>query len=69
MEFSQFLTLTQANTERPVLINKHLLFGITWSDAHKSTLLISTNGGVIPVTESVKEVEALVKTTKPKGKS
>jgi hypothetical protein len=59
--FPRHLNLTHANLEKDVSINPQLLFGWYWSDSHKATILISTNGGAIPVSETKEKVDQLMK--------
>lgn len=53
---TQMLSLTHANTKQPIYINSNLLFAWYWSEAHKATHLVSTNGGMIPVSETPTQV-------------
>ena len=55
----RLLNLTHANLKKDISINRDLLFAWYWSEAHKATHLISTNGGAIPVLESKEEVDRI----------
>lgn len=67
MELGNILiNVTHANTKQPISVNVHLLFAWYWSEAHKATHLISTNGGAIPVLESKADVDSLVLASKRK---
>ena len=57
----KILNLTHANLETEIGINRDLLFSWYYSKPHKSTVLISTNGGAIPVKESVEQINNLMK--------
>lgn len=55
-ESQKLLKLTHANTRKPIMVNSFVLFSWYYSDAHKATHLVSTNGGVIPVLETIEQV-------------
>jgi len=68
-ESQQLLKLTHANTKQPMLINSFVLFAWYHSEGHKATYLVSTNGGVIPVLETIEQVseQMLGITKQPQG--
>lgn len=58
------IQLTHANLLKPVKVAKQLVFGVWYSDSHKATLVLASGGAMLPVTESVDEVNRLLTTTK-----
>lgn len=66
---SKTLNLTHANLDTQVGVNRDVLFCWYYSNPHASTVLISTNGGAIPVKESVETINNLMKGNKNENTS
>jgi hypothetical protein len=54
------LKFTHANLNTPIYLVKVLIFAWYYSEAHKSTLILSAGGAMVPVKESVEDVDKML---------
>lgn len=60
------LTFTHANTRKPVKVVQDLIFGFWYAEGNACTFLLGPGGALIPVSESVDAVSALLE-KQPQG--
>lgn len=58
------ITVKHANLHTEVAVAVDLLFGWYYSPTHKSTMLVSNAGGLIPCLDSIDEITEKVQTAR-----
>jgi hypothetical protein len=55
-----YIKLTHANFKKEVILTREQVWAIYYSESHQCTHIVSTAGAIVPVSESVDDVNRLV---------